>query len=118
MFSVLLPSNLALTRHYLFSFQSVNIGGKQVNVQVAPSSAGGTPGSKTLTLVQTPSGQQILTTPTGDAASAAAQGKMIMVQSTKPAATAATTSATTTAAAPVSSRSMTCFEYMGQSQIS
>ena len=72
-----------------------------MNVQVAPSSAGGTPGSKTLTLVQTPSGQQILTTPAGDAAPSGAQGgKMIMVQQSKPTATA-TATATTSAPAPV-----------------
>ena len=70
---------------------------------MAPSSAPGTPGSKTLTLVQTPSGQQILTTPTGDAtaASGAQGGKMIMVQQSKPTVTA-TATATTSAPAPVS----------------
>ena len=49
--------------------QSVNIGGKQVNVQMAATTAAGVAGGKTLTLVQAGSGAQ-----TADAQ------KMIVVQ--------------------------------------
>jgi hypothetical protein len=57
--------------------QSVNIGGKQVNVQMT--SAAGAAGGKTLTLVQTASGaQQLVSTTAGEGGQ-----KMIVVQAVR-----------------------------------
>ncbi|XP_059090898.1 host cell factor-like [Tigriopus californicus] len=54
--------------------QSINIGGKQMNVQVTSGTSGG---PKTYTLVQSASGQQILTPSSGDSSN---QTKMVVVQ--------------------------------------